>query len=125
MKDNRDIETSFELAAFVAELRRLADELEASGSFSIELDGEMVEVPAGASFSVEHEREDGAEELEFQLKWGVKVEDEDEGDDAPAEDHAEAADAPADADAPIEQEALTEEAAEQPTETLAKDEEKV
>jgi enamine deaminase RidA (YjgF/YER057c/UK114 family) len=31
--------------------------------------GERFRVPAGARFSVEHERGDGEEEVEFQLKW--------------------------------------------------------
>ena len=37
-------------------------------------------MPARAEFSVEHERGDGEEEVEFQLKWSV-----DEADDSPDE----------------------------------------
>lgn len=99
MKDQRDIETSYDVTGFVAELRRLADALEANGSFTIELDGEMVEVPADALFSVEHEREDGRGELEFQLKWGVdEDEDDEEEDEDEDEDDGEDEDAAPEAD---------------------------
>ena len=52
-----------------AELRRLADALEAGERFEIRVAGERVYVPARAEFNVEHEREGDEEELEFQLKW--------------------------------------------------------
>jgi len=41
-------------------------------------------VPRDAVFNVEHEREDGEEEIEFQLKWsraGDETPDEDESND--------------------------------------------
>ncbi len=85
MTDDRDIEKTIDLPTFVAELRRLADELEANGTFEIELEGETVLVPATAIASIEHEREDGREELEFQLKWG-KPEEEDEDEESDQED---------------------------------------
>lgn len=91
MKDNRDTEMNLQVADFVAELRRLADALEADGTFEIEIDGEMVQVPADAVISIEHEREDGREELEFQLKWGEpedEEEDEEEADDEEEEEDA-------------------------------------
>ena len=78
MTDDRDIEKTYELPAFIAELRRLADELEANGTFEIEIEGETVLVPVTAVASIEHEREDGREELEFQLKWGEPEDEEDD-----------------------------------------------
>ncbi len=79
MDIERDVEKEFELSAFIAELRRLADALEKGESFLIEVEGETISVPASATFSVEHERsseegEEGEEpeieeELEFQIKW--------------------------------------------------------
>jgi amphi-Trp domain-containing protein len=54
---------------FVAKLRRLADALEAGERFEIQVAGERIYVPARAEFNVEHEREGGEEEIEFQLKW--------------------------------------------------------
>ena len=53
----------------VAKLRRLADALETGKPFRIQIAGERINVPARAQFSVEHERSDDEEEIEFQLKW--------------------------------------------------------
>jgi amphi-Trp domain-containing protein len=65
----RDIEKTYAVSEFVAKLRRLADALEKGESFTIQVAGERFTVPADAYFSVEHERDDDGEELEFQLKW--------------------------------------------------------
>lgn len=65
----RDIERTYPVRAFAAKLRRLADALEAGRPFVIAVGGERLRIPAGAQFSVEHEREAGSEELEFQLVW--------------------------------------------------------
>ena len=81
MKDDRDFETVLDLTAFVAELRRLADTLEANETFTIEMGGEMVEIPADAGFSIELETEGDRGELEFQLKWGIEDDDEEEDED--------------------------------------------
>lgn len=69
MKTDRDVEKTYSTAAFVNKLRRLADCLETGKSFKIQIDGERVYVPVGAVFNIEHEREDGQEEIEFQIKW--------------------------------------------------------
>ena len=69
-KKKRDIEKTYSRRTFVAKLRRLADALERGERFAIRVAGETVRVPAAAAVvSIEHEREGGAEELEFQLKW--------------------------------------------------------
>ena len=68
-KRRRDIEKAYGRSSFAAKLRRLADAIESGGEFSIQIAGERVRVPAGARFTVEHERMDGEEEIEFQLKW--------------------------------------------------------
>lgn len=68
-KPNRDIEKLYSRAEFAAKLRRLADALEAGRPFTISVAGERLHVPADASFSIEHEREGGFQELEFQLLW--------------------------------------------------------
>ena len=65
----RDIERIYSTDDFVAKLRRLADALEAGQPFEIQVAGERLYVPATAQFSVEHERADGTEELEFQMRW--------------------------------------------------------
>ncbi len=69
MKNERDIEKVYSTSEFVAKLRRLADSLESGEKFEIQIAGERIYVPVRAEFSVEHEREDGEEEIEFQIKW--------------------------------------------------------
>lgn len=69
VKPERDIEKAYSAKQFAAKLRRLADCLENGRQFKIQIAGERVVVPADAIFNVEHERSDGGEEIEFQLKW--------------------------------------------------------
>lgn len=68
-RPNRDVEKIYSVKDFTAKLRRLADALDGGQPFEIQVAGERLYVPADASFSVEHERSDGTEELEFQLRW--------------------------------------------------------
>jgi len=70
-KEERDIEKEYSTSEIVAKLRRLADDLESGENFEIQVAGERIYVPNRATFSIEHEREDGQEELEFQFKWTV------------------------------------------------------
>jgi amphi-Trp domain-containing protein len=70
----RDLERIYSTAEVVAKLRRLADVLESGTTFRIQIAGERIRVPARAQFSIEHERGDGEEEIEFQLKWGLDEE---------------------------------------------------
>ena len=70
---SRDIEKTYPRAAFIAKLRRLADALETGEPFTIEVAGERLRIPTDAHFNIEHEREGGEEELEFQLKWQRKT----------------------------------------------------
>ena len=68
-KRKRDVERVYSTDEFVAKLRRLADALEAGQAFEIQVAGERLYVPATAHFSVEHEREEGTDEIEFQVRW--------------------------------------------------------
>lgn len=68
-KGKRDIEKNYPLDQFVEKLRRLADAIETGERFEIQIAGERISVPARADFSIEHERSDGEEEIEFQIKW--------------------------------------------------------
>lgn len=68
----RDVEASYSIPEFVAKLRRLADALEADRPFRIQISGERFRVPRHAQVSVEHERGDDEEEVEFQLKWRIE-----------------------------------------------------
>ena len=81
MADERDVQGEYPTAEVVAKLRRLADALETGESFRIQIAGERFRVPARAQFSIEHERGDGEEEVEFQLKW--THDDEPDGDEGP------------------------------------------
>ena len=68
---DKDIEKTYTTRQFVEKLRRLADCLEKGEAFRIQIGGERLTIPATAAFSIEHEREDGKEEIEFQLKWTI------------------------------------------------------
>lgn len=68
-KSERDIEKQYPKADFVAKLRRLADAIEHGDRFDIQIAGERIYVPVHAEFSVEHERSDDEEEIEFQVSW--------------------------------------------------------
>ena len=72
----RDVERMYSVKEVVAKLRRLADALESEKPFRIQVAGERIRVPAHAQFSVEHERGDDEEEIEFQLKWTIGAADE-------------------------------------------------
>ena len=66
---DRDLERTYTRAQFVAKLRRLADAIEGGKAFTIQVASERLRIPADAAFTIEHEREGGEEELEFQLRW--------------------------------------------------------
>ncbi len=68
-KEARDVERIYSTAEVVAKLRRLADAIEQDKPFRIQIAGERIWVPERAQFSVEHERGEHDEEIEFQLKW--------------------------------------------------------
>lgn len=65
----RDIEKVYSKEDFVSKLRRLADAIEKDENFRISIAGEPIYVPDRATFSIEHERGDGSNEIEFQIKW--------------------------------------------------------
>lgn len=69
VKEDRDIEKVYSAKEYAAKLRRFADAIENDEKFEIQIAGERVYVPVRAEFSIEHERGDGEEEIEFQIKW--------------------------------------------------------
>ncbi|MFK8080005.1 MAG: amphi-Trp domain-containing protein [Granulosicoccus sp.] len=73
MKSERDLEKTYSNKEFVEKLRRLADCIEADEQFEIQIAGERIYVPVRAGYSIEHERSDGEEEIEFQIKWEHKT----------------------------------------------------
>ena len=68
-KSERDIEKVYSIEDYVAKLRRLADALEAGEKFEIQIADERIYVPVRAEFSIEHERGEDEEEIEFQIRW--------------------------------------------------------
>lgn len=68
-KPDIDLEKTYPTPEFIAKLRRLADCLENGERFEIQIAGERIYVPVHANFSIEHERDGGEEEIEFQIKW--------------------------------------------------------
>lgn len=81
-KSPRDVERMYRTGDVVAKLRRLADALEQEKPFRIQIAGERIRVPAQAEFSLEHERGEDEEEIEFQLKWKLNGDGGDCADDA-------------------------------------------
>ena len=71
-KKPRDVERFPSVEDAVAKLRRLADALESDKPFRIQIAGERIRVPRRARLSIEHERGDDEEEIEFQLKWSLE-----------------------------------------------------
>lgn len=69
MKEERDIEKDYPTSEFIAKLRRLADALENGDTFEIQIANERIYVPVRAQYTIEHERDDEGEEIEFQIKW--------------------------------------------------------
>jgi len=69
---DRDIEKSYSNSEFIEKLRRLADAIENDEKFEIQIAGERIYVPVRATYSIEHERSDNEEEIEFQIKWNPK-----------------------------------------------------
>jgi amphi-Trp domain-containing protein len=65
----RDVEKEVEVGRFVETLRRLADALEKGEPFRIQVANERFVVPGGSTLQIEHEVEDGREELAFELVW--------------------------------------------------------
>jgi amphi-Trp domain-containing protein len=84
-KPPRDVERLYSTPEVVAKLRRLADALEQDKPFRIQIAGERFWVPERAQFSIEHERDEDEEEVEFQLKWSIESTpvEEPDGDSAP------------------------------------------
>ncbi len=64
-----DIEKSYPIKDFIAKIRRLAECLENGERFEIQIAGESIYIPVHTSYSIEHNREGGMEEIEFQIKW--------------------------------------------------------
>lgn len=70
MSEEIEVEKSYRNHEVVGKLRRLADALEQDKTFEIQIAGERIYVPPYATVEFEYERgEDGAEEMEIEIKW--------------------------------------------------------
>jgi amphi-Trp domain-containing protein len=69
MMEDRDVERNCDKGYFIGVLRRLADSIEYGEPFRIQVVNKRFKVPLDATLSIEHEVEDGVEELELQLRW--------------------------------------------------------
>ncbi|MBN1546031.1 MAG: amphi-Trp domain-containing protein [Syntrophaceae bacterium] len=65
----RDVEKVCTRKQFIEKLRRLADCMGKGEAFRIRIGRERLTVPATAVLTIEPERENGQQELEFQMKW--------------------------------------------------------
>ena len=83
MSEERDVERGYSTAEFIAKLRRLADALESGEPFRVQVAGKRIYVPRRAEATVEHERGEDEEEVEFQLKWKVEESVEEGGSERP------------------------------------------
>ena len=77
----RDVVRVYDVGEFAAKLRRLADALEHEHRFRIQVAGERIHVPKRAEISIEHERAGDTEELEFQLRWSIADQDDEDDED--------------------------------------------
>ena len=68
-EEDRDVEKEYSHEENVRKLERLVASMKAGEPFEIQVAGERIYVPVRATFSIEHERSDGEEELEFQFRW--------------------------------------------------------
>lgn len=69
----RDVTKTYTKKQFIEKIRRLADALEKDEKFTIQVAGERLNIPKDARVNIEHERESGEEELEFQIIWKKDV----------------------------------------------------
>ncbi len=69
MANDRDVTKKYPVKQFVSKIRRLADGLEAGEQFTIQIANERIRVPKHAIVSIEHERGEDGEEIEFQITW--------------------------------------------------------
>lgn len=66
---SRDVTRRVTKKVFIRQLRRLADRLESGEKFTISVGKERITLPSAIEYSIEHERDGGAEELELQISW--------------------------------------------------------
>lgn len=68
-RKSREMEKGYSRAQAAAKLKRLARALEKGEPFRIQVGGERITIPADAVFTIEHDRNGKAEEVEFEFTW--------------------------------------------------------
>ena len=68
---DRDVAKEYSDAENIRKLERLVECMKSGEAYEIQVAGERIYVPVRARFSIEHERGDGEEELEFQFRWSI------------------------------------------------------
>ena len=68
---DRDVAKEYSDAENIRKLERLVECMKSGEAYEIQVAGERIYVPMRARFSIEHERGDGEEELEFQFRWSI------------------------------------------------------
>lgn len=72
-RPEHDVTKAYSLSQFADKLRRQADAVEGGQRFRIQVAGERVSIAPDAMISVEHERGEDGEEVEFQITWKSPV----------------------------------------------------
>ena len=72
MKQEKEIEKCYSGKTAAAKLRRLADSLENNKAFQIQIAGERIHIPPGATVEFEYCLDGADEEVEIEVKWRRK-----------------------------------------------------
>lgn len=63
------MEKKYSQGAYIAKIKRLIESLEKGETFSIQVKGKKIRIPADSEISIEYEKDGKKNELEFQIKW--------------------------------------------------------
>ncbi len=63
------MEKTYSQKVYIAKIKRLIESLERGKSFTIQIKGRKIKIPANSQISIEYEKDGKENELEFQIKW--------------------------------------------------------
>lgn len=63
------MEKAYSQKAYIAKIKRLIESLEKGRSFTIQVRGKKLRIPANSKISIEYEKDGKENEMEFQIKW--------------------------------------------------------
>ncbi len=67
-----EVEKGYSSKQTAEKLRRLAEAVEQEKTFEIQVNGQKIRVPAGATIDFEYERDGDSHELEVEIKWKTR-----------------------------------------------------